>query len=202
MNPSDVLMSEHRVIEQVLRCLDEIVKQGESQGAIDRDNALSAIEFFQHFADHCHHGKEETHFFTWMEDHGFPRDGGPTGVMLYEHEQGRERIQGMLSALDRAAEGEAKAVAVFAVNARAYIGLLSEHIQKEDHCLFPMAENRMSEAERNEMLERFRKTEREHEDGHAHARYLQIADRLAERYQVERANVSPEWFAIYESARA
>ena len=40
-----------------------------------------------------------------MEAKGFPREGGPTGVMLHEHELGRAHVRGMDEAIELAAAG-------------------------------------------------------------------------------------------------
>ena len=52
-----------------------------------------------------------------MESKGYPRYGGPTGVMFHEHEQGRSFIRAMSEAIDAAAQGDAVALAKFGTNA-------------------------------------------------------------------------------------
>jgi hemerythrin-like domain-containing protein len=84
MNPTGILSDEHRIIAQVLNCLEAIVRKAGSVGRLDRASADDAVAFFRSFADRCHHGKEETYLFPALEAKGFPRTGGPTGVMLYE----------------------------------------------------------------------------------------------------------------------
>ena len=42
-------------------------------------------------------------------------------------------------AVEEAAAGKSKAIAQFVTHARGYVNLLREHIEKEDHCLFTMA---------------------------------------------------------------
>ena len=59
MTPTEILMDEHRVIEQVLDVLERIVQQSEVQGRLDGQSAGKAIDFFRVFADGCHHPKEE-----------------------------------------------------------------------------------------------------------------------------------------------
>ena len=54
--------------------------------AADLDDAM---DFIKTFADSCHHAKEEDLLFPAMGEAGFPSRGGPVGVMLMEHEQGR-----------------------------------------------------------------------------------------------------------------
>lgn len=184
MRPTEVLTAEHRVIEQVLDCLERIVQTCRSSGRLDRDAATKALDFFRNFADRCHHGKEEVHLFPAMEAHGFPQQGGPTGVMLTEHEQGRAAVQGMARSLESAAAGSAGAVGEFTDHAEAYIALLRQHIDKEDHCLFPMADEALSSQDQRSLLEAFEKVEtREMEEG-THEKYLAIAQELSERLGV------------------
>ena len=187
MKPSDILKNEHRVIEQVLNCLEKVAQQGTSAGELDARSAEQAIDFFRNFADRCHHGKEESHFFPAMEAKGFSGDCGPTRVMRLEHELGRREVAGMSDALAALEAGDSAAPQRFAEHARAYIDLLREHIQKEDHCLFGMADQTFSQADQQQLLEAFAQVESEHMGLGTHEKYLQIADELADRFGVARA---------------
>ena len=192
MKATEILSGEHRIIEQVLDCLEMIASDAADRGRLDQTSAKEALDFFRNFADRCHHGKEETHLFSAMEAKGFPREGGPTGVMLYEHEQGRAHVRGMADAIVQAAAGNREAVALFATHAYGYIGLLREHIEKEDHCLFGMANRTLTEDDQQGLLAAFEHVEHEHvEHEHVgagtHEKYLHLADELAERCGVARA---------------
>jgi hemerythrin-like domain-containing protein len=46
------------------------------------------------YADRQHHVKEEDLLFLELEKKGMPRDGGPVGVMLMEHQFGTSRNLG------------------------------------------------------------------------------------------------------------
>jgi hemerythrin-like domain-containing protein len=187
MKPSDILKSEHRVIEQVLDCLEQLAQHSANAGQCDVRSAEQAIDFFRNFADRCHHGKEEEHFFPAMEAKGFSRDCGPTGVMLLEHELGRREVTGMSSALAACQAGDGAAPQRFAEHARAYIRLLREHIQKEDHCLFSMADQAFTPADQQQLLTAFEHVEAEHMGAGTHEKYLQLANELADRLGVVRA---------------
>lgn len=189
MNPSDILSDEHRVIERVLDCLEKMAEQAEGSGQVDVDSAEQAIDFFRNFADRCHHGKEEVHFFPAMEARGFPRDGGPTGVMLQEHEVGRQRVAGMRDALAAAKGGDRDAPRQFSSHARAYIAMLRNHIDKEDHCLFPMANHALTEADQRQLLDAFVQTEAVHIGAGVHERYLRLANGLVERFRIAPSEV-------------
>jgi len=149
MNPIDVLTREHRLIERVLDCLDELASRTVRGAELDRAGAASAIRFVRSFADARHHAKEEERLFPLLERKGVPRDGGPIGVMLHEHELGREAVRRMDTALGA---GESRA---FCEHARAYVELLRDHIGKEDDVLFRIAESILDEGERAALLDEF-----------------------------------------------
>jgi hemerythrin-like domain-containing protein len=192
MKATEILKSEHRIIEQVLACLERMVEQVESGGALEEEHARSAVDFFRNFADRCHHGKEEVHLFPAMEARGFPRNGGPTGVMLHEHDLGRSYVRGMDQAIPGAAAGDARAQEQFVGHARAYIELLRQHIEKEDHCLFGMADQAMRAEDQQALLAAFERVEAEEMGAGTHEKYLGVADQLADHYGVARALVDAE----------
>ena len=47
MQPTDILMNEHRIIEQVLNCLEKILEQCTTEKKLDTKSAKQAIEFFR-----------------------------------------------------------------------------------------------------------------------------------------------------------
>jgi hemerythrin-like domain-containing protein len=187
MKATDMLENEHRVIEQVMCCLEKLAEQSEKIKKLDCVAARDMIEFFRMFADRGHHAKEEAHLFAVLETHGMPRDGGPTGVMLAEHEMGRGFVGGMEKAVTAYEQGDASALKDFAKAARAYVALLREHIQKEDHCLFAMTNENLSDKEQEQLLEAFRAAEVQEEkvQGKTHDYYLKKAQDLARRFQVK-----------------
>ena len=184
MKPIELLKDEHRVIEVVLNVLESMAERVQGGEKLDRESALEALEFFRNFADRCHHGKEEAHFFTWMESKGFQRNGGPTGVMISEHEMGRAHVRTMAEAVEGAAKGERAAIIQFVEHALGYVQLLREHIEKEDHCLFSMAANVMTPEDLKYLEQQFEHVE-SHEMGEGtHQKYLHLAKTLASRYQI------------------
>ncbi|MBN2218615.1 MAG: hemerythrin domain-containing protein [Pirellulales bacterium] len=189
MKPTEILSDEHRVIEQVLRCLEKIADEAQSKGTFPRDSAEKAVDFFRNFADRCHHGKEETHLFPAMEAKGFSRDQGSTGVMIAEHEQGRGYVRAMAENIARAAEGDAKALQAFVEDTQAYCALLGSHIEKEDHCLFAMADQVFTEDDQRKLLLAFQKVESEEMGAGVHEQYLTMANELADHYGVPRATL-------------
>jgi hemerythrin-like domain-containing protein len=181
---TEILSGEHRVIERVLCCLEAMVRDARSAGRLEAAPAKDAIDFFRGFADRCHHGKEEAHLFPAIEAKGFRREGGPTGVMLDEHEQGRASLRGMDETLAAATAGDAAALDRFIRHAVAYVGMLREHIYKEDHILFHLANHTLSEADHQAVAAAFARVEAEELHSGAQESLLQTADELCRRYGV------------------
>jgi hemerythrin-like domain-containing protein len=190
MRSTDILQNEHRVIEQVLSCLEKMSEQALVAGKLDELSARQALDFLQTFADRCHHGKEENYLFPLMEAKGFPREGGPTGVMLHEHEVGREHIRGMEAALPDAAACDKAGLRHFALHADAYVALLRQHIFKEDHRLFPMASQVCSAKDDADLVDCFARIELHDMEEGVHEHYLGVARDLANRFQVPQTAVA------------
>ncbi len=99
MQATQILRQEHRVIEQALAVLAWYGQPLAARARSEREAGAALLEFFVEFADGCHHAKEEGTLFPRLERGGILKAGGPIGVMLYEHEHGRQLIRAMQEAL-------------------------------------------------------------------------------------------------------
>ncbi len=178
MKATEVLMEEHRVIERLLDSLDLAAGRLESGKPVRPGFFIEAAEFIMGFADGCHHRKEEGFLFPALEAAGMPREGGPVGVMLHEHEQGRVLTKAMREAAERLQSGDASAKSAVAENARGYAALLRQHIRKENMILFRMAEQFLQGAAREQLTEAFGRVEREETGAGVHEKYLGMLDGL------------------------
>ncbi len=179
MHPTQVLSDEHRVIEVVLGCVERLAHDAAHSGKLDTRQASDAVAFLAAFADACHHAKEEDILFPILETRGFSRTEGPTAVMRSEHTTGRHLVATLRAAVEAAARGEATASPTFVRAARDYVGLLRDHIAKEDHCLFPMAASALTPDESAAVLERFRQTEASRTGKDSHDHWVGVARTLA-----------------------
>jgi hemerythrin-like domain-containing protein len=143
------LKTEHRVIEQVLDCLELIAEGARRDGRLDRESAADVVRFVRGFADGVHHGKEEDKLFPAMIGKGVPGDVGPIGVMLSEHETGRAAVREMDTIVSDA-QGSPEAFARIALE---FVDHLRNHILKEDNILFPMADSVLSEEEQAKLVD-------------------------------------------------
>jgi len=155
MNPTERLVKEHEKILAVLDLQDTLsagIQRGEHPPA---DLCEQIVMFMRVFADDRHHHKEEDLLFPALERAGMPRNGGPVGVMLHEHEIGRGLMARMAEAASRWATGDAEGLSAFAIAAKEHAALLRSHIQKENQILFPMAERFLDAETKRDLAAQF-----------------------------------------------
>ena len=143
------------------------------------------LEFFRLFADQCHHGKEESLLFPFLEQKGIPRQGGPIGVMLHEHEEGRLLIREMGEAAEDYRSGIEGAGARWAKAASGYSSLLRSHIDKENNILFVMAERVLTPADQSQLFQDFEKLEVEKMGAGTHERLHVMMDKLLAEFPAQ-----------------
>ncbi|MEM0375297.1 MAG: hemerythrin domain-containing protein [Nitrososphaerota archaeon] len=172
------LMEDHEVILRALERLEERMREWRASGRVDPEPLRRFISFARTFIDRCHHGKEERCLFPCLERRGIPREGGPIGVMLYEHQVGRElvaRLEGLLRALE---SGDRGAAAGVLATCEEYVNLLRDHIRKENLVLFPMGESVARAGDAAEVGRCYENVE-EVEVGHGvHERFRRVADEI------------------------
>ena len=174
---TELLSDEHRVIERVLAVLEKLTTRPVEKSL---DCWKKALDFFSHFADQCHHFKEEQVLFPAMEERGIPRDGGPIGMMLAEHEEGRGLVRLMLAAIALMETKNQVAKEILVDKAKAYVRLLREHIQKEDAILFKIADDVIPADEQKALLRSFEEHEAKEIGEGVHEKYLKLIEELEE----------------------
>lgn len=185
MNAIDELKHEHQAIQLSLRILGEIQKTIERTGLIENaDHLENLLEFFTVFVDHCHHGKEEELLFPAMEAVGVSKAGGPLGVMLNEHQQGRDLVKNMKTDLAANKNGQSAHTDNLIAHIKAYISLLHQHIDKENNVLFVMASTNIDEQKLIALKAGFDEIEASRIGGGVHERFHHMLKEFEEKYLI------------------
>jgi len=186
----EVLMNEHRLIEQVLGSLETFGLEVEGGIAPERPLLADYGAFFRGFADACHHGKEEDILFQRMIERGFSRESGPVAVMLHEHTVGRACVSALREAGDGSGPLTAVETQLVLENASAFVPLLRAHIQKEDRILYPMALRLLTGPELDAMEAEFQAFEARMRADGSYDRFRGLADRLTEAFRPDPARMA------------
>lgn len=178
MKATQELKAEHRGIELMLRVLSAISEKVGRGEPLHAEHMDGIMEFLTVFVDKCHHGKEEEFLFPALEAAGVLREGGPIGVMLGEHEQGRQLVAQLKGFVAGCESGDQKAAAGIQRVAKDYVDLLNQHIAKEDTVLFPMADARLAAKQDALLFEAFERLERERIGAGRHEAFHALLDKL------------------------
>lgn len=153
------LVEEHKLIKRMIDVLEKSVNRLEKGEKVAPVLFEQATNFIRNFADKFHHAKEEEILFKEMIKKGMPEKDSPVEAMLIEHDQGRDFVKGVIKATKELKKGDKKATAKIIRNARGYIELLREHIDKENDILYPLTERMFTENEKDKLIEEFKKAE-------------------------------------------
>ncbi|MCH1627574.1 hemerythrin domain-containing protein [Ferdinandcohnia quinoae] len=103
-----------------------------------------------------HSEKEEGYLFTMMANY-IGRESGPIAVMEYEHEQAHKNIEDFLEKTSKLSVNIERNVAEELVgHIIEAFHILTSHFTKEENVLYPMAEKMLTEAEKEELLQKIK----------------------------------------------
>jgi hemerythrin-like domain-containing protein len=159
--PIRILEEEHHFIQKVVSAMAVLAERLEAGREVEAKTLRDIVDFMRTFADKCHHGKEEAHLFTLLEKKGVPMRGCPLGILIAEHQKGRDLVKQLTEASDSYANGNASAREAVKKNLRSLTELYPNHIWKEEYLAFPMADKILSSEEQRELYEKFESVEKE-----------------------------------------
>lgn len=137
----EYLQADHRRLDGIMGSCKQMAEGGNIEGA-----RAAFSEFQQGLLRHIRI-EEEMLFPEFEAATGLPKEGGPTGVMRYEHVE----IQRLLGLILDVFQGAQPSVAEFERLRSALVALLHEHNMKEERILYPMTDQMVAPARRLEM---------------------------------------------------
>lgn len=161
-SPTEILRAEHENVLQKLDALEEVINYLEKKEAVSTRLKELASFFDTDFL--VHFSKEEDALFPELEMF-IPREHGPVGVMLIEHEELKKtnaEFQRGLSEYLGDSGGLEGRIKIQRYGAH-FIGVLRDHIDKEDNILFMMADMHLDPEQRNKVLRLFAEIEKQKE---------------------------------------
>ena len=155
MLPIGPLMTEHRLIERMIKVMSVELQRISQEGTVDPVFIDTAVDFIRMYADRCHHGKEEDILFTVLAKK--PMSAEHKKVMeqlIKEHAFGRENVKKLVAAKEKYVAGNKNSLNDVYTNMEALAKFYPVHIEKEDkHFFIPVMEY-FTDAEKTAMLEK------------------------------------------------
>lgn len=182
-----VLVDEHRIIEQVLNCLERMAEHSESHRKLEEPSARDAIAFLRSFIETCHDTHVHTRLMPALHATGVHGGHNPGCLLQQSREQARIHLDAMDAVIERACAGSADALDRFAEHARAYINVLLDCIARQEDYLFPLLEKTTPAVDELPA----ESGSRECKADTFCIRCVELANDLAERFGVPRVIVAP-----------
>ena len=142
------------MILRVLQCLSAAAKEAPEDSRLDVESIRKMLEFFREFADRCHHGKEEAHFFPLAHERGVGGTGKPQEPA--GHETGRGHIRAMEKNLEEAEQETVKPRGISSVS-RMRPGILTDHIGRKTIASSRPPSTLLSTADQEALVKAFEK---------------------------------------------
>lgn len=151
MTATKDLENDHEYIIRLTNVMEQMI----IDYSTNKEHFETVVSLIRNFADGFHHAKEEKILFPKLVEKGFSNEGGPVGVMLTEHVEGRNYVKGMSDAIARLTPDDESAVGDILLNMQQYVDLLQAHIGKENNVLFRMADKMLSDDEQQALLAQY-----------------------------------------------
>ncbi|OGW06792.1 MAG: hypothetical protein A2889_03305 [Nitrospinae bacterium RIFCSPLOWO2_01_FULL_39_10] len=158
--PTEILSNDHKVVLEKLKLMEQTINNLKSANV---KNVLTDLKTFLRKEADLHFKKEEAALFPEMEKF-IPRDEGPIGQMLLEHEDLYKYEDNFIRGVDLFSndENNGEAQKLIRENGNSFINLLREHIYKEDNMLFMMADMHLEEDQINAIMKKFEELDKAH----------------------------------------
>ncbi len=157
MSALDLLKKEHKLIQ---RYLDNLTVAQELLGM--RENVPTAvidntIRFAKEFMNKTHHFKEEYVLFLKMAEKQEGKLDPQIVSLRDQHERSRNIVSQIKQAKKGYEKGDEVAFSLLAENMGYYVSLENQHLYRENHVFYPMAEKIFSAEEMTEFDAEFEK---------------------------------------------
>jgi hemerythrin-like domain-containing protein len=150
------LMIEHRLIERMIRQIQNVLQEIGATDAVDPLFIDTAVDFIRVYADRTHHGKEEDILFRELQKKDLSNeDRRLMDELVEEHIFGRQTTKILVDANNRYREGDQSALKDIADQLHTLEDFYPKHIEKEDKIFFPASRTYFTEQEDRAMLDEF-----------------------------------------------
>lgn len=162
--PTDILREEHQGVLQKLDALEKVISHLDEKEVISAK--LRELASFLKTDLWVHFTKEEEALFPEIEKF-VPREGGPTGMMLIEHEDLRNTNAEFQPAVDvyLRDSDNLEAKGMIRGHGSHFIEVLRQHIDKENNILFMMADMHLDQTQIDKVVKLFHEIENAEEKG-------------------------------------
>ncbi len=156
MKPIGPLMTEHRLIERMVRLLEKELRNMVENSNVKTNLITIGTDFFRTYADRTHHGKEEDILFKQLSTKQLSAtENEMMERLIQEHIWARQAVKKLSAANSRYISGDAEAMKDMIYELAKIVEFYPLHIEKEDKHFFVPVMAYFSETQQQAMLDEF-----------------------------------------------
>lgn len=182
MTPTENLMREHSVINDLLTIMSTIAERIKSKSVFFTNDVEEIIDFLKNFIEKSHHEKEEF-LFPILVNNPISIEKEAINLMFYEHVLTRNYLKDIINCILNCKIGYTFSGDMLAESMSNYVILEKNHIQKEINIFFPIADEYILEEEQKKISERFVEIENLIEEHDFYNHYFRLMTELKNKYQ-------------------
>jgi hemerythrin-like domain-containing protein len=179
MRATAILRAEHEAILSGTSLLQNVVERIATDEPVSPDQLGHLLGFFDAVADGTHRAKEEKVLFPALAAFGFDVERAAIAANVAEH----VRLRSLLDVMRETAAfigGSRAARGRFVQAARSYVGVIENHIAKENSVLFPMIDEVLAGRDESWIVEQFAERDAELGAGAASRMISELGSEAAE----------------------
>jgi hemerythrin-like domain-containing protein len=146
------LLTEHRIIENVLDIFENKIAEAQATKKVDVKFFTKFLRFVKEYVESYHHIREERCLFTVLADKNRLFDRGLLEVIQHEHRLGRQKTSEIQKTFFQYSTNQACLDDVLN-SCIEYVEMLRQHIYKEDRLLFPLSDRIMDKEDQERAFE-------------------------------------------------
>ena len=182
MKATDILKQEHENIKLMLRIIEISTARIEIGGQVPVEDIEQMVEFLKVFVEGCHFKKEEDILASSLESADLPRETGPIGVMIAEHNTSKVNSDALGQAVAEYKKNDATVIPKIVESSSNYVELMTRHINRENNMLFPLADARLSDDEQGMLALKFDAVEQEEMGSEKCVQFIESLVRFRDSY--------------------
>lgn len=181
MTPTENLINEHKVINDLLGIMSKIAEKIKSKGIFYTNDIEDIMEFSKNYIEKSHHGKEQI-FYPVLASAEIPIEKEAISLMLYEHILTHNYLKDINNCVQNCKIGNAFSGEILAETLMNYVLLEERHMQKEVNIIYPIANDVLSNEQQNQILIQFDEIEQMIENKEFHNNYQKLLRNLKNKY--------------------
>ena len=178
MKPIGLLMREHRLIERLIKLLENELNNIKKNNKVNSDFIQTSIDFFRTYIDRTHHGKEEDILFRDLKKKKVSNDIKSTmNKLIQDHQYARKIVTDLSNQNNNYIQGKTSLIKEIATNLEKLVTLYPIHIEIEDKEFFYPCMDYFTDKEQQKLLQEFYDFDKKM----IHEKYLQIIEKQEQK---------------------